>query len=565
MWCYLIEQLLCSGLFYALYKILFEGRIPHRAARIYLMSVAILAILIPALQLPLYHTPERAEKWINLVVTTDFYPAEGTTGEEAPSAEEEKWSEVITYGIGALYAVVAIAHLTIAALRIRGIRRLRKGAKLTACKGYILAESDRVEEPFSFLRTIFLNFRYRPHEREQIIAHEAAHVSHRHTAERLTMELLCSTCWFNPFIKAMGSRLIEVQEWEADYEVLKQGYNLNEYRKLIFHQLFGYNPDIACGLKNQTSKKRFMMMTTKTTERRSLMRLCAAIPLIAVMILTFGAVEADAQYTEAPTISETTDNEESSAQEHVLVEISKEGTIRLNGEETNLELLHQKLTKLRQKSGASCILSICADGECEMGKIQLLKEAAREAGIYQIRYEAPHEAVKKLTISDDERQKGVQVSEIRLTERNLLPILIKQQGSILTRNADGDMGIVAINDLKEIIKAFIDNNEHTPDGRKTKNDHYSDFTWQTIATDSEAGDIRHYPVSNGVISIGTDSKTPAKIRLEVEEIIRSAYGELREELAMQSFQQPLSSLNKWQREFIRQAIPQRVSESTPRE
>ena len=51
---YVFEFMLCSALFYALYRLLLEGRTAHRAARAYLVGSMLLAVVIPMLELPLY-------------------------------------------------------------------------------------------------------------------------------------------------------------------------------------------------------------------------------------------------------------------------------------------------------------------------------------------------------------------------------------------------------------------------------------------------------------------------------------------------------------------------------
>ena len=51
---YIIEFLFCSALFMALYKLLIEGRVGYRLARIYLVWSMVLAAVIPTLELPLY-------------------------------------------------------------------------------------------------------------------------------------------------------------------------------------------------------------------------------------------------------------------------------------------------------------------------------------------------------------------------------------------------------------------------------------------------------------------------------------------------------------------------------
>lgn len=156
--------------------------------------------------------------------------------------------------VAALYLLTVAVSLAILAVRILGIRRLRRRSRITDCGAYAVAENPRVGTPFSFLRTVFLGEGYEGRRREIVVCHEASHVRHRHSAERIALELVRSLFWFNPFVWIAGRWLSEVQEWEADRDVLDAGYGLTEYRTIIFRQLFGYNPDIACGLNHSLTK-----------------------------------------------------------------------------------------------------------------------------------------------------------------------------------------------------------------------------------------------------------------------------------------------------------------------
>ena len=72
------------------------------------------------------------------------------------------------------------------------------------------------------------------------------------------------------FPSIAARRLTEAEEFEADSDVLTSGYDRAEYMQTIFKQLFGYSPEIANGLRNSLTKKRFKMMTTQTKSRHSL-------------------------------------------------------------------------------------------------------------------------------------------------------------------------------------------------------------------------------------------------------------------------------------------------------
>ncbi|MBQ8553885.1 MAG: hypothetical protein IJ431_06790 [Alistipes sp.] len=570
---YILEFMLCSALFYALYRLLLEGRTAHRAARAYLVGSMLLAVVIPMLELPLY--PADTIYYEVPIITLAEPQAVTVAANAVTMPHTVDWWQVLTAVVVALYAIIAALNLGRMAWRIVLIRRLRQRSQLTFYEAYTLAENDAVREPFSFWRTIFLSRIYTPCEREQIVAHEASHVRHQHTAERLTLEALRCVAWFNPFVWLTATALAEVQEWEADMDVLHQGYDVYEYRQLIFRQLFGYNPDIASGLKSQTSKKRFLMMTNFQRGKLSLVRYGAVIPLVAAMILAFGAVRAEA-VAEEPTIEPTVEMPTPPDEAKSEVYISAEGKIFFNGEEMTLDELRSSLEKLRAAKGADAVLDIRTETATKMGAVENVKLAARQSRVLKVRYITPDKEVDKILpppegdpnvpydveISEDLKQKTVDLINLRVAKSNLLMLYMNAAGQILTTRPDGNLGLVEVAEVKEIVKQFIDNSESVNNSRKVKNPHYSSFTWQTIKRSAD-GEV-HYPVSDGIISIQTTRDTSADNYLALQSAIVEAYAELRDELAQRSFHKPFSSLEGYDREYVLQAIPMRVSEADPR-
>lgn len=570
---YILEFMLCSALFYALYRLLLEGRTAHRAERAYLVGSMLLAVVIPMLELPLY--PADTIYYEVPIITLAEPQAVTVAANAVTMPQTVDWWQVLTAVVVAVYAIIAALNLGRMAWRIVLIRRLRQRSQLTFYEAYTLAENDAVREPFSFWRTIFLSCIYTPREREQIIAHEASHVRHQHTVERLTLEALRCVAWFNPFVWVTATALVEVQEWEADQDVLHQGYDVYEYRQLIFRQLFGYNPDITCGLKSQTSKKRFLMMTNFQRGKLSLVRYGAVIPLVAAMILAFGAVRAEA-VAEEPTIEPTVEMPTPPDEAKSEVYISAEGKIFFNGEEMTLDELRSSLEKLRAAKGADAVLDIRTETATKMGAVENVKLAARQSKVLKVRYITPDKEVYKILpppegdpnlsydveISEDLKQKKVDFVNLRVAENNLLMIFMNAAGQILTTRPDGNMGLVELAEVKEIVKQFIDNSESVNNSRKVKNPHYSSFTWQTIKRSAD-GEV-HYPVSDGIISIQTTRDTSADNYLALQSAIVEAYAELRDELAQRSFHKPFSALDGHDRDYVLQAIPMRVSEADPR-
>ena len=567
---YIIEFLFCSGAFVALYKLLIERRVAHSWARRYLIVTMFLSLLIPMLELPLYPA-ETVYYQVPIldpapVVTADIESATITTepvADHVPVATID-WGTVILIAVWAIYFIIVALNLARFAWRIYIIGKLRRHSQLSVYELYTLAVSEQVREPFSFWRTIYVSRAIAAgREFNQVISHELSHIRHHHTAERLALELLRCVAWFNPFVWLAGSALVEVHEWQADSDVLSEGYDVYEYRQLIFRQLFGYTPDMTSGLSSsQTSKKRFLMMTNFKKGKFSFLRIGVALPLVAVMVLAFGSVRAEAE------MKPILDNEGVEAKavatsEKIEAEImiSAAGEIEYNGSILSLEELKKQLLAASDKVK---VLNISAAKGAKMGALDDVKLAAREAKIFRIRYVTPpHNVDLLLPPLSVQSTSEVKVLRLKPDDRNRLPLFVNANGKVLTSLPDGDMGVVDMAQLKQIVKQFVDNTESVDGSRRTKIAHYSDFKWETIESDNGE---RHYPVSRGYISIITTRDTSIDKYFEIEQTVRAAYGELRDELAQRSYHKPFASLDDEDKKFVKLAIPIKIhysDESNP--
>ena len=554
---YIFESVLCCGLFYALYRLLLEGRIPHRYSAIYLVVSTLFGHAIPLLELPLY--PAKAETVILPAEPIEFLPIE-IPAELQPRPTPIDWMAHLAVAGVAIYVLVVLFNLTRLFYNWLQVRKIYRSATLSHRDGYTLALSSAIREPFSFWCTIYLSPELSGVERDQILAHELSHVKHRHTLERIVMELLRSLFWVNPFIWLCCMSLCEVHEWEADEDVLSQGYKLNEYRKIIFRQLFGYNPDIANGLHNQKTKKRFIMMTSFRKDKLSFVRFSTVIPLAVAMVLAFGAVRAEAD--DAVLVIESQPSEKvGPVTDESTVYISADGKITFNGKETTIEELKSALEKMREEAGVSAVLTIKADGNARVGQIDDVKAVARETKILRIIYDVPlggemtiDRVLPPKTTTDPKAM--IPVVE-HMADRNLLTLYINALGKVLTTRPDGSQAVVDMAELKSIIKAFVDNSESIDGKRQVKNPNYADFTWQTIPRGE--GEV-HYPVSNGIVSLVTVRDTQVDKFIKIQETIIAAYTELREELSERSFSKSFEELSLDERRFIMRAIPIKVRE-----
>lgn len=279
---YLAEVIVGSAALLAAYALLLERRVRFGWCRRYLTALLPLAALIPLLRIPV---------WPGEVITATTAPAAPIPATAwAPVPEVLPAAEPLVTPRTLLIAVCLLGTATLAGAMLREalrIRRLRRRATVTdAGRLHLVRTRERIAS-FSFFRSVYVWEGTPGEEMQAVLMHEASHIAHRHTAERLLMETFKALQWWNPVAWVAARRLTEVQEFEADRDVLKQGFDRERYMHTIFRQLFGYSPDIANGLRDSLTKKRFQMMTTNHTSRHALLRVAGTVPVLAGLLCAF--------------------------------------------------------------------------------------------------------------------------------------------------------------------------------------------------------------------------------------------------------------------------------------
>ncbi len=279
---YLAEVIVCSAALLAAYALLLERRVRFGWCRRYLTALLPLAALIPLLRIPV---------WPGEVITATTAPAAPIPATAwTPVPEVLPAAEPLLTPRTLLIAVCLLGTATLAGAMLREalrIRRLRRRATVTdAGRLHLVRTRERIAS-FSFFRSVYVWEGTPGEEMQAVLMHEASHIAHRHTAERLLMETFKALQWWNPVAWIAARRLTEAQEFEADRDVLTQGFDRERYMHTIFRQLFGYSPDIANGLRDSLTKKRFQMMTTNHTSRHALLRVAGTVPVLAGLLCAF--------------------------------------------------------------------------------------------------------------------------------------------------------------------------------------------------------------------------------------------------------------------------------------
>lgn len=594
---YLLEVLFCSGLLLGLYRLLLVRRIPYRACRRYLVAAMVAAAVIPALNIPLYPAdtvfyplplieapaeavlPARDAATAGSAADADV----GTLAAEAsavPGPASADRAAAWRGGVAALYGAVALLSLGLLGVRMLRIRRLRRRAHLTPGDGYTLAEHPAIASPFSFLRTVFMSPACTGLRREMILCHERSHVRHAHTAERIVLEVVRCLYWINPFVWIAGRWLEEVQEWEADADVLKAGYDLTAYRIVIFRQLFGYNPDMTCGLNHSFTKNRFLMMTRFEMHRHALWRLGAAIPVVAgmMMLCSFTVRTAEppvAEPAEAPTAEAPVAEEAPGGDAYTVVVRMSGGELWVDGVPSTKEEMMRRIADKRDRLPAEersrLTVEIRADGAVRMGSVSDAKAELREAGMLRVRYSLHGESVERLLppspgmagqgrvevlpvieASFGTGEKPVKGAGPVIAQRNCFQVLVNDRGEVLAGRVGGKTP-VSTDELTARVAEFLRNPSddatlsercervfELPDGRRER-----------------------YAVSRGIVLLDTAPGAPYDAYVGVQQALTKAYAGLRDDLARRWFDRSFDELDEGQRTVVQRAVPVAVSEVAP--
>ena len=547
---YIIEVLICSGLFLVLYRWLLAGKVGYRLCRAYIVGTMLLAALIPALDVPLYSpAPEPAaeERAVLHEFRGDLLQEDGgyggTTAEDAAATSRKTSAKAIVLKTAAaVYGVTAAASIVLIVLNIIRIYRLRRGARLTRMEDWTLAESGKIQTPFSFLRTVYMGFNYSPSERRMILSHEVSHVRHRHSYERLVLSALRSLLWFNPFLWIAEKDLKEVQEWEADRDVLNEGNDLTLYRTAIFKQLFGYNPDISSGLNHSLTKKRFIMMTKTRLGRYAPLRLAAALPLLTATFLAFGCGTKDQTQKSAVTATaagthSTSPDAVSAAQDSVLTITVSKDMLTIDGQQYSSEDI-DKVIADKIAAGKPTIAEIEISGGTDMGAVTDVKNSLRKAGLLKVRYKADlgggavlsAESVHILppAISDNEEISTV-IPVTPANRKYFHQIRVNSNDRIMM---DGYQ--VTLEEIPEKAVGII--------------------MEQGIRTDTDEDQFL------GIFSIGFNRDSSPEVYVQIRNAMDKAYDTARDNYSQKKFGKPLNALSIDELNQVIGAVPKRIAE-----
>ena len=272
---YIIECIICSGLFLAIYRLCIVRHTAFRMSRFFLLLAMIGACTIPLLQIPVWPSETMV---VTLSLLWDTH-GDASGVESLTVSSTNHWLT----GVYVLGVVVMLIRMSLPLFRAM---KLERKSQVMVHGAYSLVVSKDVQHAFSSLRTVFLPIFENKEEEKLVLTHEESHLRHFHIAERWLMELLKAFCWFNPFVWIASRELVEIQEMEADADVLHQGIDLTAYRQMLLKQTIGLDEGWVCNFSPSFMKVRMLAMTEKRHNRN--IRMWILLPMLTLALVCFG-------------------------------------------------------------------------------------------------------------------------------------------------------------------------------------------------------------------------------------------------------------------------------------
>lgn len=289
---YLIVSAISLALMVTVYRLTLSRTTFHGFNRFVLLTTLALAAVIPVMHFQSIST--RASAPINYMLSEIMVYADGTMGvnhvQEAESGSSISILSVITvvYLAGLIFCLLRIAFGILSSEIIchRRSRMLADGSRLVI--------TERNYAPFSWRNCIVISRKDYESNGAMIIAHEQAHVHHHHSFDLILAQLFCAVQWFNPAAWMLRRSLMEVHEFEADAQVLEDGFDGRRYQIcLVRAALQGSFATTTNNFSNCSTKKRIVMMNRHSTNPWARLRALLMLPVVALSVIVASACKQD--------------------------------------------------------------------------------------------------------------------------------------------------------------------------------------------------------------------------------------------------------------------------------
>ena len=291
---YDVKAAVILAVFYMFYRLLLSKETFHRLNRVVLLCTAVGSLLLPLFRITIHRTVEVEPTPLNFHVPEGVLPMIEQTVVTTP------WWQILLSTLFILGVVAVLMQILISVYKV--LRIISDGECRQLEGGIRLVITEKEVSPFSWMNTIVLSRKDYEDDPAAIISHEQAHIRLYHSWDLLLVDLVSLLQWFNPAIWMLRADLCAVHEYEADFQVLDEGYNVKQYQYLLVKKAVGMSGySVANSFNHRELKSRITMMCRKKSNRGRVLRALYLLPLVGACLALNARTQVD--YVEKVTSS----------------------------------------------------------------------------------------------------------------------------------------------------------------------------------------------------------------------------------------------------------------------
>ncbi|TVP49443.1 MAG: TonB family protein [Mongoliibacter sp.] len=293
---YIWQSTFCLLFFFGIYFLFLRNEKAFSLTRVYILLTPVLALSFPLISIPVgFDKPDisleqtqlfrafSAQETPEKIAATFGLPEVTIESTKLPFLWEIKDYLFLIYLIIVLLLFFRLFwnFIQLRMVREKGWYQTRYNLQ----HKYYLIPTFGLTPIFSFFDKLFWDEtqELKTEEKEQIIKHEIEHIKQGHSYDVLYYQVLTILFWFNPAIHLMRAALVDIHEYLADENVIKNSANKDGYAKLIVKIAFkGMDLPIGNYFIRSTTLKRLLML--KNPKKINWVKLFMVIPMTLILM-----------------------------------------------------------------------------------------------------------------------------------------------------------------------------------------------------------------------------------------------------------------------------------------
>ena len=277
---YILKVLIVSGILTGYYFLALKDKVFHRWNRFYLLLTVCLSLLLPLVSINIF---SGGSDQGNIARALQTITMQDEIVIEMGRKSALNANVLLMYGY-LLISLFFVVRLVSSFIQIGGIRKRYPQTKVN---GVNFINTDEKGTPFSFFNDIFWNRSIDLHTTpgQQIFNHEVAHITEKHTYDKIFMNIILLFFWINPIFWLIRKELNMIHEFVADKMALEAG-DTSAFAEMILSSVFTRQQfAITNNFFYSPIKRRLLMLTKNKHAKVNYISRLLVLPLAAIVFI----------------------------------------------------------------------------------------------------------------------------------------------------------------------------------------------------------------------------------------------------------------------------------------